>query len=150
MSSVLLHITRGWCQSNHRLTCVPGNPSHPGYLKPCLPGPVCCESSWEVCHINRVPVKRQIKAARKVQPGFKCTMALLVLAGKNQTEGQERAGSGRACRAAAAAAQRSAFSWGRGGMWDGSFLQHPPALGTSSLPVPRAPRCLRGHVRMFA
>lgn len=88
MSFVLLHITWDWCQSNHCLTCVPGNQSHPGYLKLCLPGPVFCENSWEACHVDRIPAQRQIKAARKVQPCFKYAMVLLVLAGKKSLKGR--------------------------------------------------------------
>lgn len=121
MSFVLLHITWDWRQPNHLLTCVPGSQSHPGYLKLCLPGPVFYENSWESCHISRVPAKRQMKAARKVQLRFEYAMVLLALAGKKQWgPGGAWEMSGRACRAAVVTAQRLAFSWGRGGMWDGS------------------------------
>lgn len=150
MSFVLLHITWDGRQSNHRLACVPGNQSHPGYLKPCLPGPVFCENSWEACHVDRVPVKRQVKAARKVQPLFKYATVLLRLQGKKDW------GPGGGSETERASVQSSrghsaavGFQLGQGRNV-GRFPQHLPALGTSSLPAPHAPRCLWGHGRMFA
>lgn len=107
MSFVLLHITWDRCQSNHCLTCVPGNQSHPGYLKPCLPGPVFCENSWEACHIDCVPAKWQMKAARKVQPCFKYAMVLLALAGKK--DWRRRLGDGAGERAEQPRSQHSGW-----------------------------------------
>lgn len=142
MRFVLLHITWAWCQSNHRLTCVPGNQSHPGYLKPCLPGPVFYENSWEACHIDYVPVKRQIKAARKVQLHLKYAMVLLALAGKKGG----RPGGGSETERASVQSSRGhsaavGFQLGQGRN-AGRFPQHLLASGTSSLPAPHAPRCL--------
>lgn len=150
MSFVLLHTAWDWRQPNHLLTCVPGSQSHPDYLKLCLPGPVFYENSWESCHISRVPAKRQMKAARKAQPRFEYAVVLVALAGRAERgPGGGWETSGRACRAAAVTAQRSAFSWGRGGMWHGSH-SISRLSETSPLPAPRAPRWLRGYGRMFA
>lgn len=129
MSFVLLHITWDGRQSNHRLTCVPGNQSHPGYLKPCLPGPVFCENSWEACHVDHVPAKRQVKASRKVQPLFKYATVLLALAGKKRLRAWRRLGDGAGERAEQPRSQRSGWLSAGAGEECGTVPTASPGFG---------------------
>lgn len=144
MSFVLLHITWDWRQSNHLLTCVAGKQSHPGYLKLCLPGPVFCENSWEVCHIDCIPVKRQLEK-------FSCALSTWWYFWRFQgkkTEGQEEA---RRWSMQSSCGHSTAVGFQLGqGRNVGWFPQHLLASETSSLPAPHAQCCLWGHGRMFA